>query len=315
MLTRTTITTIALALAGGAMWSFSGIKLAEDEGFAYKPNPLGIKRSPYGQVLAMAIQTPIDADWHGGLEIHDHDHEGGHSHDHGHGHGDHGHGDHDHDSCDHDSCDHDHGDHDHGDEPSAPEEDIALLARLERAVSKRNNPNPPTKGHKVYLRQEIEKKLRFAYELDPSHYANYNCYHLFLTQASLGTHGLPQEEVAKMVESLADYTVRYCLAEQNDPRPALTAASAASNVVEQMLTAQSEDYEKMRKHLGIMEACIQQHFKLLEKFIEDGSFAKLSSQRQEEILTRSKFALKVHEAAEEAIKRRTSPETATADAS
>lgn len=191
------------------------------------------------------------------------------------------------------------------------------MTRLEKTVTKRTNPNPPTQGHQIYLRQEIEKKLRFAYDLDPSHYANYNCYHLFITQRQLGTHGLPDEEVSKMIETLADYTIRFCLAEQEDPRPALTASSAAYNVLERMLTVENGTYtiEQMRQQLGTMEFCLQRHFALLDQFIENGSFALLSGMRQEEILTRSKFAIKLRDSAQEAINRRENPETSTADAS
>ena len=350
MLSRTTITTLALALAGGGLWTLSGTKLSETRGFEYQPNPLGIKRSPYGQVLAMAIQTPIDADWHGGLEIHDHA-EGGcggcgsHDHDHHSAPETAEHDHHDHSECEHDGCDHDHhspavaehdhsdddhSDHDHGcdgcghdhgadEHAKAGNKEVALLDRLQSAVSQRTNPNAPTEGHKLYLRQEIEKKLRFAYELDPSHYANYNCYHLFVTQSELGTHGLPEEDVTNMVESLADYTIRYCLKEQVDPRPALTAASAACNVLERMVTSKVYDPEKgdlklMRDRLELIDLCVQQHFTLLEKFVEDGSFAMLSAQRQQEILTRSKFTMKLREAAEETIIR-LETQASTADAS
>ncbi|MBK1827048.1 hypothetical protein [Haloferula rosea] len=343
MLSRTTITTLALALAGGGLWTLSGTKLSETRGFEFQPNPLGIKRSPYGQVLAMAIQTPIDADWHGGLEIHDHA-EGGcggcgdHDHDHHSAPETAEHDHHDHSDCDHGDCGHDHhspevAEHDHSDHEDgsggcghdhgtdkhadADNKQVALLDRLQSAVSQRTNPNAPTEGHKLYLRKEIEKKLRFAYELDPSHYANYNCYHLFITQRQLGTHGLPDEQVFEMVQNLADYTIRYCLTEKNDPRPALTASSAAYNVLERMLNTTDGEYsfDTMRKQLATMDFCIQRHFELLDSFINDGSFANLSSMRQEEILTRSKFAVKLRDSAQEAINRRERDQTSTADAS
>ncbi len=316
---RTTITTLTLALAGGGMWAFCGNHLAENHGFDYQPNPMGIKRSPYGQVLAMAIQSPIDADWHGGLEIHDHPH-GDHDHSHGCDH------DHDHDVAEHAPSDHDDaegcsGCSDCGSSAlAANTEQIGVLEQLENAVSQRTNPNPPTAGHQLYLRQEIEKKLRFAYDLDPSHYANYNSYHLFITQRELGTHGLPENEVTKMVETLADYTIRYCFTEQHDPRPALTAAAAAYNVLERMLTAkvreaEQDEIERMREQLEVMDFCIRRHFDLLEDFIGNGSFAKLSDQRQEEILTRSRFTVKLRDAAQQAINRLETPEPTTADAS
>ena len=359
MLTRNNITTLALALAGVGLCAFSGPRLKDDGGFVYDPNPLGIKRSPYGQVIAMAIQTPIDADWHGGIEIHDHapgescsECEG-----HGDSHTDHSHHDHgcSHDGCSHDhhahaehtdcesgECDHDHGHHHdhaasdshehiaeggcsdpechdhHAEEPAeSTTRKLTLLSKLNQAVSKRTNPNPPTTAHRLYLRREIEKKLKFAYDLDPSHYANYNSYNLFLTQSTLGTHGLPQDEITRMVEKLADHTIRYCLAEEHDPRPALTATSAAYNVLERMLTIENEQNttERMREQLEIMDFCMRRHFTLLDAAVNDGSFALFSPMRQDEILKRSQFAVRLRESALEAIVRREQPETSTAGAS
>lgn len=338
---RTHITTAALALAGAGMWYFAGTALNEAGRFENQPNPLGIKRSPYGQVLAMAIQTPIDGDWHGGLEVHDHDHTGSCDHHGAHAepedhhascdHGDCGHDHHasDHGDCDHGGCDHSkpashkdaHAGHDHdgcdgcggcGADSPAPEH--SLLNRLELAVSRRTNPNPPTAGHQFYLRREIEKKLRFAYELDPSHYANYNSYHLFLTQRQLGTSALPREQVRENANALADHTIRYCLRESHDPRPALTATSAAYNVLEQMLLAEEGDFtiDNMRKQLEVIDFCILQHVELLNASIENGHWELLSPQRQQEVLDRSKFSMKLRDSAVKAIERREADQHTTA---
>lgn len=311
MNTRTHLTTAALALVGAGTWYVAGNALSEAGRLENQPNPLGLKRSPYGQVLAMAIQTPIDGDWHGGLEIHDHGPEG-HSHDH-HGHHDHDHG-HSHGPQDlHGLVHADHGEEehpadDHGNDAPAPvqKDDLPFLSRLEYAVSKRNNPNPPTPGHQWYLRREIEKKLRFAYELDPSHYANYNSYNLFLTQDALGTEALSRDGVRKRVFALADHTVRYCLRETSDSRPALTAASAAYNSLEQMLLAEPGTYpiSRMHEQLKLIELCIQRHVELLNLSLENRQFELLSPQRQAEVLDRSRFAMKLHESAAKAIERR-----------
>lgn len=331
---RNHITTASLALAGLGLWAFAGSSLQKDGGFKFEPNPLGLKRSPYGQVLAMAIQAPIDGDWHGGIEIHDHapgescdscDHHAApavaDSHDHeGHDHGACEH-DHDHEVCEHDhdaeeehdhgSCDHDHGvcEHDH----NQPEDrDLSLLERLEWAANQRTNPNPPTEAHRFYLRREIEKKLRFAYELDPSHYGNYNSYNLFLThQHELGTDALTLEETREEAIKLAQRTIGYCLQETNDPRPSLTAASASYNIIEQMLLAEPGTYEPadLREQLGILDTCIERHAQLLQASLDGGGWALLSDQRRAETLERFQFTLKLREAAEKAIVRREAEET------
>lgn len=296
---RSTITTSALAIAGFALWSYAGNQLKNGGSFDYHPNPMGLKMSPYGQVIAMAIQTPIDADWHGAIEVHDLpvDDEPEHQH---------------HEGCEHDQDDalaahdeHDAGcsDPDCGHDHSAPaKSNQSLIERLDRIATKRTNPYPATEGHKFYLRLQIEKKMRFAYELDPSHYANYNSYNLFLTQLSLGTEGGSQAEVHKRVFDLAENTIRYCLREQNDPRPALTASSAAYNILERMILS-ADDYttSKMREKLAVMDFCLRQHFHLLEQFDNDGSWKLLSERRQAAVLDRSRFALKLRESAETAI--------------
>jgi len=302
---RTLVATSALAFAGAGLWAVAGGRLEQTGGFDYQPNPLGLKRSPYGQVLAMAIQAPIDADWHGGIELHgsgcghsdcEHEH---HSHSGDCDHEDHEvelaqHAEHHHD-CDDPHCGHDHSD------TEAPS---SLLERLHLAVTRRTNPNPPTPGHKFYLRGEIEKKLRFAYELDPSHYANYNAYHLFLTHNELGTSGESYDAASLHAASLAKATIRYCLADQNDPRPALTAASAAYNILEIMVSRPADhEIAAMREQLGVLDFCLHRHFELLDASTRDGSWSLLSQMRQNEVLERSKLTLKLREAADKTIAR------------
>ncbi len=330
-----TITTSALAIAGAGLWSFSGSQLASQGKFEAKPNPLGLKMSPYGQVIAMAFQTPIDRDWHGGIEVHDvlteHDHgdsDGTHGHDHGH---DHSGCSHEHGLCEHSDCDHDHGaeatglashagdghsacshnhaagdcggcGHEHG--ANSVTADMPLLDRLTRAVKTRTNPNPPSPGHQWYIRRELEKKLRFAYELDPSHYANYNSYHLFLVQPSLGTSGHSAGQSREAALKLAENTMRYCLREQVDPRPSLTAASAAYNIIEIMfLNEEHYSIDDMRRQLEIIDFCMGRHLSILEKSLGSGVWEGLSQARQSEVVDRQRFTLKLRDTAEKTILR------------
>lgn len=313
---RTHIICSVIALTGAMFWGICGSKLNEQGHFTADPNPLGIKRSPYGQVLARAIQMPIDADWHGVLEIHggpasnDHHDCKGEDCDH------HDHDSHDHNDCDHEGCkdhglaakedDHDHHDCDHEgcNHSTTPETKLGLIDRMQRAVSQRTNPNPPTSGHKLYIRKQIEKKIRFAYELDPAYYANYAAYNFFLTQqVGLGKEGLTHEEAREEIFSLADRTIKYCSKKQDDPRPPLTAASAAYNKIEQMLLAGLDTYspEQMRKELGVMDFFMHRHQETLQTWMENGNWDRLSQLRQAALLDRSRFTLKLREACEQAI--------------
>ncbi len=263
---------LTLAVAGVALWSFGSSRLAAGGDFNFRPNPLGLKMSPYGQVIALAVQGGIDSDWHGA----DTPVEGkacsscGHHHDQETGHG---------------ACD---------PTPAAAGKDPTLVERLENAVTERTNPRPATQGHKFYLRRQVEDRLRFAFELDPSNYANYNSYHLFLTEPAVGT----RRVLTGRVMELARLTITYSLREESDPRPALTAASAAGNILELMfLHRENHSLAEMQEQLQILDFALERHRQLSTRWIETGDFQRLSAARQAEMLERLSFVTKVRDAA------------------
>jgi len=87
------ITTCGSLLLGVGLWAGFSIRFNDKGSLAYDSNPASVKGSPYGKVLALAMQGPIDFYWHQG-ETHSHseilndDHSehshshSGHSHDH-----------------------------------------------------------------------------------------------------------------------------------------------------------------------------------------------------------------------------------------
>ena len=256
---------ISLAVSGVALWSYGANRLATEGDFDFRPNPLGLKMSPYGQVIALAVQGGIDSDWHG-TEARTGDH-----------------------ACS--ACGHDHGTTETacGGDRKAEAADLSFISRIDEAVSERTNPRPATSGHKFYLRRQVEDRLRFAYELDPSNYANYNSYNLFLTEPSVGT----RRVLTGRVMSLARLTIDYSLREDSDPRPALTAASAAGNILELMfLHQENHTVSEMREHRS-----------LATRWIESGDFQNLSPARQSEMLERLAFVTKVRDAADATIRR------------
>jgi hypothetical protein len=266
----------SLAISGVALWSYGANRLASDGSFDYRPNPLGLKMSPYGQVIALAVQGGIDSDWHG-TEARTGDH-----------------------VCS--ACG-----HDHGTDKSACDESKdagagkkSFIAKVEEAVTERTNPRPATRGHKFYLRRQVEDRLRFAYELDPSNYANYNSYNLFLTEPSVGTRRVLTDRVL----SLARITIDYSLREESDPRPALTAASAAGNILELMFLHQEKyGIPEMQEQLQKLDYCLTRHRTLATRWIETGDFQNLSPARQSEMLERLAFVTKVRDAADATIRR------------
>ena len=243
-------------------------------------NVLGINRSPYGEVFAMAMQGPIDTYFHA-------------TEDSGH-------------VCD-EQCGHE------KPEESAAVADAGANDRLRgfidgmgKGLTERTNPRGTSDGHKFYIRRGIEDKLRFAYNLDPGHYGNYNAYHFFLTEPQLGT----RPELTPHAAKLADQTIAYCLSQRNDPRQALTAASAAGNVIELMFNDRQVNPEKprfttdqMRNVLKVMDQSIGLYAHLANEWADKGLWANLSELRIAETQERFDFILKIRDTHEQAIRR------------
>jgi hypothetical protein len=266
---RTTATNTTLALTGAALWAFGAAKLSAGGNFEFRPNPLGVKESPFGQVIALAAQGQIEADWHGvesGLtpakvcpacgKVHE--------------------------------------------EGASCAKSGGFLAKVDEAVSERTNPNPASAGHKLYLRRQIEDRLRLAFELDPSNYTNYNAYHFFLTEPELGTRPTLNDKVLQ----LAKYTGDYCMQEESDPRPSITAASAAGNIL-LLMFAHKEDYtlDQMRDQLALMDRAIEKNGALANRWIDSGDFQNLSPARQEEMTERITLNNELRASAEATITR------------
>ncbi len=344
--------------AGAVVCALTGRPLHKNAETDIPLNILGVNRSPYGEVFAIAMQGPIDVYWHGGAA---HEHAHGHDHDHDHeacsicgNHGvdctehvDSNEWDHDHDHAAHDHH-HDHGHshahaethgHDHdceacehnhhsGDEPSHAKpqtHELAaetagsasrpqrtsvrnqfrdFLSNLEKARHVRTNPKPIAPAQDFHNRRQTEDKLRFAYQLDPAHYGNYNTYHFFITQPRIGT----RPHLTAGAARLADETIRYCLEQDTDPRPALTAAAAAQNILDLMFNDLHEDkptvtLEQMRRTLALVDHCLARYDDLSAEWDTSGNWELISPLRREEVATRHNFVRKIRDSAEQTIRR------------
>lgn len=284
------VLSVALIGSGALAWTMNSRPLVEEPTMRIPSNPMGIKMSPYGEVFAMAMQGPIDHYWHAGAED-DHDHGNTEEHDHEHDAG---------------LCSGSHSDDCSSCESSKPAKAESghsysdLLNELNEVANTRTNPKAATKAHLFDMRRQIEDKLRFAYELDPSQYGNYNSYHFFLTQPQLGT----RPELTSSAAKLADATIDYCLRRDDDPRPALTAASAAENELELMFEQPTKfTIEQMRNRLSIMDFSLARHQEISNRWIENGNWNLVSPMRQEEIAARYKMLSKYRDAAGDIIQR------------
>jgi hypothetical protein len=299
-------TAISLCLIGTGVfaWTLAGRSLVSNAELKVPLNPLGINGSPYGEVFAMAMQGPIDTFFHGAMGTGIHRHTDG-------------------ETCS--SC---------GDtpalDPSKPkifripqseststaentklansattpsERFETFLTSLKKVETISTNPKATSTAHKLYLRRKTEDKLRFAYNLDPSHYGNYNSLNLFLSEG-IGT----RPELNESVATLAEQTIQYCLKQEHDPRPALTAAAAATNILQFMFADQHAEKPKfnttqMRQFLEVVDYSLARYNAIAKKWDETNHWELISQQRITECEDRYTFISKIRGACEKTILR------------
>lgn len=282
-ITSNTLSLLLLGVGAGA-WALTLQPLAHDPDTHIPPNPLGLKRSPYGEVLAMAMQSPINLVWHAGVSSHEHHH---HAPD--------------------EPCNEGHEHEEDADQvkpqatPSGPLGSYQVyLEELNGAAEVRTNPKSPSQAHRFAMRRKVEDQLRFAYELDPSHYGNYTAYHFFLTQTNLGT----RPELTRQAMALTEDTIQYCLSRTDDPRPALTAAAAIENELLIFFNEPARHpLSEMRRKLDLLDTSLTRHRELREQWVQSGNWNLISHARQEEIDERYRFASKLRDAAATTIQR------------
>ncbi len=277
MSSRNTSIVINSCLIGSGLlaWSYAGGPLTSNRDIALPSNPLGIKRSPYGEVFAIAMQGGIDQAFHEGVMG---------------------------------NCTH-HLEDLQSDEKAPSAANSSLRVRFQNTLTSlanlpmvRTNPKPAGKALRFQLRRNAEDKLRFAYELDPSNYANYASLHFFLTEPAVGT----RPELTGSSLKLAEDTIAYCLKDPNDPRPALTAAAACTNVLSLMFDDRRNAVPKystsdMRSYLARLDHCIARYDEISDHWTEQNNWDLLSPQRIVECDERSRFIRKIRDAAEKTI--------------
>jgi hypothetical protein len=282
-------TSTALIGAGALAWALTGHPLTANPELDVPLNPLGINGSPYGEVIAMAMQGPINTYTEVGMSGSPHHHQAG-------------------EKCD--ACEH--ADHSAtADEMTAAKANPTLehrfgnlLSTLAEASVARTNPKAASEALKRHLRRQAEDKLRFAYQLDPAHYGNYNTLHFFLTEPALGT----RPELTPSAAKLAEDTIQYCLKQDQDPRPALTAAAAATNLLQLMFDDRRNPTPKftttqMRQCLALLDHCLARHTSIAQSWTAAKQWDLLSPQRITECEARLDFICTIRDAAEKTIAR------------
>lgn len=309
------ISMLLALLAGVSLWAGFAQRFNSEGKFDYEPNVACLKGSPYGKVLALAMQGSIDFYWHKGTS-HEHaealNEECEHNHDHDHHHGDHG--DHDHDDqvassgcsgcagCDakakreelakaqsehHDEM----AEHSADDAEPMRERAKKMIMKMSATAHRRTDDKPLTPAHKKYILGVTEDKLRLAYELDPTNYTNYGNLHLFIATTSYGRNPADDDAAVK----LAKDTLEFCKKDQVDPASWVTAASAAYNIIYH-IGQYYEHYtvDEAKASLAEFDYCIKRYNELLEVAIEEGRI--FSEERYLEMKERVRYMAKLREA-------------------
>ena len=288
---HTQICIAAATVAAVGAWLWLSLALRQKGGLDMVPNIAAIGMSPYGKTLALAVQSPIDAYWHAG-EQHDHD------------------SDHDEDHCP--ECAR------HREEEAREAEEAShgpVMARaklfvegLTHCAEARTNPHGQTEAHKRYLRRQVENKLSVAYWLDPTNYANYNCYHLFLTESALGTREHKIEDVIQLCDDTRSIVER----EKVNPEPWLTAASADINKMEMVFLHRDslpDPRESMARAITDMEFCLGRYQFLRDREAAAGTWNQIAEPRREVMEQRFRMLGRLLEAQKVILKERLTEKT------
>lgn len=248
---------------GAGLWLFNAKSLDEQGMLDYTPNVATVKGSPYGKILALAMQGPIDFYWHEGQS---------HADAHVHRAGEEGHHDHSSD-----------GDSGHSSDEGLADTRLAKMearenlawhvrakekvAELTAFTHRKTNGGRLTREHALYLQTATEDKLRFAYELDPSNYTNYGNYQLFLSNSNIGRALIDEDAHLK----LSRKTLEFCKKDDRDPSSAITAATAAYDMAYYMAGKPDKyDLSDVRSVLVELDASVQRYIGLFEGYSESG---------------------------------------------
>lgn len=279
-----------LIVVGGCAAAWTGLELLDHEELDAPLNPFGVNRSPYGEIFAMALQGPINKNFHVGMfgatpeEIVQRQKEN---------------------PVEKPGSllivkpDPDEQDRESKQAPKGVLGHMEhLINQMQVGLVRRTNRLPASELLKAHLRRQAEDKLRLAYNLDPSHYANYNALHFFLAEGIT-----TRPELVKHSIELAQETIDYCLSIDYDPRPSLTAAAACTNILHYMFKAERLNEEKqyspeeMDAVIADLDECIATYHRIAAQWDENGNWQRLSPQRVYDCQQRIRFITKIRDAA------------------
>ncbi len=295
-------------VVGAGLWGGMAQKFNAEDQLSYEPNVACVKGSPYGKVLALAMQGSVDFYWHKGKTHEDEAILADHQHD---------------ESCA-DGCD-DHGvqEHAEGCGCGAHEDETAdqvvmetdpfrirakqRIKEMAASAHRKTDGKPLSEAHEKYLQGVTEDKLRLAYELDPSNYTNYGNYHLFLSSTTFGKEDANDSSAV----ALAKRTLEFCKSDKKDPASWVTAASAAYNFIYHI----GRYYEQFtipeaKASLAEFDGCMNKYRELRSEALEAGRI--MSEARINEMDERVRYLNKLRKAQGVYMKRMMSTKMANA---
>ena len=272
---------VLIFFVGLALFVLASRSLREKDAFDYTPNIVSIKGSPYGKVLAFALQGPIDVYWHQGASHSDSESNASEKEK-----GEDG----DQTKSDDENS--------HGEE--IVERNVNLPIRLRGkdhikkmiGASHRNTRGKPLSAeHQKFLQGVTEDKVRFSYELDPKNYTNYSNYHFFLAHSNLGHR--EADELGAL--ELSKKTLELCKRDLVDPASWLTASLAAYDISYGM----THEYDKYshKEHmeqLAEIEYCNMKYEEVCDQAIVEKRIYSLA--KIKEMNARYRFLVKLKEA-------------------
>ncbi len=264
-------------LLGGALWLGFALRFDDQKKLDFDPNIAALKGSPYGKVLVLMMQGKIEVYFHEGERHEDMEFlrpntEDGH-HEHGENCG-----------CEVDSSEGE------VDENALHVRLRRYFKRLDAFAHRKTDGGELSPAHKAYLQGVIEEKLRFAYELDPANYQNYEGLYLYLTSKGLGHSGADDDAAL----DLSRRTLAYCRQEEVDPSVWLTGAAAAHDIAYYMSQYPEKfTMEEADKALSDFDFCLRKYENLLDEshekgFLVDEERLVLMMERASQLLTRLK---------------------------
>ncbi|MFD2157426.1 hypothetical protein ACFSW8_00770 [Rubritalea tangerina] len=237
-------------------------------------NPLGLKNSPYGAIVGLALQDPVDQIHHGGR---DHSHMDGHHHD------EHG----NHISPPHGSTGHSDGMHTGGLEEAQPWPMRAkrYMVGMESKIRQDNNPYGRGRAVLDYEDKKVRDLTLLAYEMDPTNYANYNnLTYFYLTSPMIAG------DRKEAMYALAERTIHECSKDYTNPEKALTAASAAENVmIWKSEGIELSKFNEIRTYYDRFESLVKVFEKSWDVAYKEGRLSGMTEERAYEIEGRYKL--------------------------